>query len=499
MDTTNPAVQALVEALKNPRLIADERQALLVALQALATPGGSASAPPPGDERGTDIGVTAPGKARRGRHAPAATHRGERVMLTKSSVSAMPLPASGERLVYDTMTPQLAVRLRPGGASYIVVTWDRERRRKTTRTLGRCTALTPEQARVQAQRVVGRIADGEDIRRERDDSLTVRQMLASWHAEKAKATRTADELRDKILHYLGKLADRPAHELTREDIGRIHHDIATRARKRVFKRVGDEVRAVEIGDPGLPATADKWRASLAAVYSWAMKKGLVGVNPCEGIGQVFDTKKAARTNYLRGDELLRFWREMEADHDADTRDVIKLLLFTGQRRGNVLEMRWADVDLAAGVWSLSAAQTKQAKAQTTPLVAQAREILQARHETASTPWVFPAVRRSHDGEVGPMSETRLRDAWARICKAAQIADLRPHDLRHTSGSWLARLGANEAIRQRALGHQTPAMAARYSHLELDPVADALQRVAHAIEAEATKPKATVRRFKAEGA
>ena len=51
------------------------------------------------------------------------------------------------------------------------------------------------------------------------------------------------------------------------------------------------------------------------------------------------------------------------------------------------------------------------------------------------------------------------------------------------------------MRQKALGHQTPAMAARYSHLELDPVHDALQRVADAVEAAATKPAAPVRRFK----
>ena len=196
-----------------------------------------------------------------------------------------------------------------------------------------------------------------------------------------------------------------------------------------------------------------------------------------------------------GDGALGFWKALEEDADAEVRDVIKLLLFTGQRRGNVLTMRWADIDLSAGVWSLSAKQTKQAKAQTTPLVAQAREILQARFESASTGWVFPAVRRSADGEVGPMSETRLRDAWARICGAAGIEDLRPHDLRHTSGSWLARLGASEAVRQKALGHSTPAMSARYAHLELDPVADALQRVANAVEAEATKPAAKVRKFK----
>lgn len=466
MLSINPAVHALTEALKDPHLTAAQRDALVSALQAVA---------------GSQVAQREP--------------RGQRVRLTKTAVAAMPLPAAGESLVYDTETPQLAVRLRPSGRSYIVIMWDRERHRKTTRTLGKCAAITPEQARAQAQRVVGRVADGEDVRRERDDSLTVRQMVTAWHREKHRGTRTADELRDKVLHYLGKLADRPAREIEREDIGRVHHHIATKARKRVFKHVGDAgVQPVEIGAEGLPATADKWRAALAAVYSWAQSRGLVSANPCEGIGQAFDTKKAARTNYLRGDSLLRFWSALDRDTDAETRDLIKVMLYTGQRRGNVLGMRWIDVDLEAGVWSLNAMQTKQARAQTTPLVNQAREILQRRAESAATQWVFPATRATGD-EIGPMSETRLRDAWARICTVAEITDLRPHDLRHTSGSWLARLGASEAVRQKALGHQTPAMAARYSHLELDPVADAMQRVAHAIDAEAARAAPKKRKFK----
>ena len=98
-----------------------------------------------------------------------------------------------------------------------------------------------------------------------------------------------------------------------------------------------------------------------------------------------------------------------------------------------------------------------------------------------------------------MSETRPRDAWERITKAAGIEGTRMHDLRHTAGSWLARLGANTAIRQKALGHQTSAMAEKYSHLELDPVADAMQRMGDAITAAATKPATKVQSITARGA
>lgn len=464
MTTLPPAAQAIVQALADPHLAPQQRDALTAALSAILAP----SAPP----------------ARRRSPAPVATvRRVESKRFGKESVAALELPTEGERYVYDTECPQLAVRLRPGGATYIVQAWDRERRRSARVTLGKTNALTPDQARKRARELVVELGSGTDIRRERNDGLTVRDIVTRWHTEKTKgkATRTADELRDKVLHYLGPLADRPASEIEREHIGRIHHDIATKARKRVFKRVGDTVQPVEVGDAGLPATADKWRATLSAMFNWAMSKGLAPSNPCEGIANAFDTKQAARTNYLQGDALKRFWTALDADADADARDAILLLLFTGQRRGNVLGMRWADVDVDAGIWSLGAKQTKQGRAQGTPLVGASREILTRRAESAGTEWVFPATRTGKDGTTGCMSETRLRDAWARICAGAGIEDLRPHDLRHTAGSWLARLGASEAIRQKALGHQTSAMAARYSHLEIDPVADAMERSAQAIQ------------------
>jgi integrase len=495
MTTIPPAAQALVEALATPGLEAGQMAALAHALQVVM-----AAQPAPTSH-------VAQGRVRK-QAAPRVERKAESLLIGKESVAALVLPASGERYVYDTVCPQFAVRLRPGGKTYIVVMWDSTRSRTVKATLGKVDKLTPENARRKAQAMVADVGNGRDVRRPAVEGLTVAELIDKWHAEKARSVRTADELKTKALYYLGKLAQRRAADVTRQDIGTIHSQIATEARKRIQKRVGGNLELVvtasgkrmrkivggtlewvETGPVGLPATADKWRATINAVFAWGMGKGLVAENPAAGIDAAFDAKGAQRTNYLRGDDLLRFWRALEADHDADTRDALLLLLYTGQRRGNVLQMRWQALDLEHGVWSLGAVDTKQRKAQSTPLTAQAREILQRRQADSSTPWVFPATRvmRTNDSkEPGPMSEARLRDAWARICIAADLKDLRIHDLRHTAGSWLARLGANEAVRQKALGHQTSAMAARYSHLELDPVADAMQRMGDAITAAATK-------------
>ena len=485
MSTLSPTAQALIQAISAPGIDDAQRAGFVQALQELLARSVPEHAAP-----------AAKGRARKSA-TPRVERKAEAIEFGKEAISALPLPTTGERLVYDTVCPQLAVRLRPGGKTYLVVMWDSVRHRKAARTLGKTDKLTPERARKVAQGLVANVSAGIDIRKPAVEGFTVSELIDKWHAEKARSVRTADELKTKALHYLGKLAHRRVAEITRQDLGTIHSHIATEARKRIRKRVGDSLQWIETGPVGLPATADKWRATLNAVFAWGMSKGLVLDNPAAGIDAAFDAKGAQRSNYLRGDELLRFWKAMEADRDADARDVLLLLLHTGQRRGNVLEMKWSTIDLEHGTWTVAAADTKQRKVQTTPLTTQAREILARRSKGAATDWVFPATRATGPKKaIGPMNETRVRDAWARICTAAEIKDMRPHDLRHTAGSWLARLGANEAVRQKALGHQTPAMAARYSHLELDPVALAMQGMSNAIEAAATKPAATVRKSNA---
>ena len=164
-------------------------------------------------------------------------------------------------------------------------------------------------------------------------------------------------------------------------------------------------------------------------------------------------RSAGPVSYTHLDVYKR--QALEADADADARDALLVMLYTGQRKGNVLSAKWDHVDLAAGLWTIPPENTKQKTPQTNALGSQAALILARRHADASSEWVFPAVRASADGAIGHMSETRPRSAWERITKAAGIEGVRIHDLRHTAGSWLARLGANTAVRQKALGHQTP--------------------------------------------
>ena len=122
-----------------------------------------------------------------------------------------------------------------------------------------------------------------------------------------------------------------------------------------------------------------------------------------------------------------------------------MALLTGARGANVQAMRWADVDLDRGLWLIAAAEAKAGKPLCVPLSPQAVVDSPAHRERiAASPWVFPSR-----GKTGHIIEPK--GAWKRICKAAGLADCRPHDLRRSLGSWMAISGASLPVIGKSFG------------------------------------------------
>src|SRR5262249_55952576 len=132
------------------------------------------------------------------------------------------------------------------------------------------------------------------------------------------------------------------------------------------------------------------------------------------------------------------------------------LLLTGARRGEVLSMRWADIDLTAGRWSKPLSSTKQKEHHEVPLSAPARQLLskirgaQARKDPKRPlgGFVFPGV-----GDSGHV--VNLKRPWRQLCKTAGITGLRIHDLRHSYASQLVSAGASLPLIGALLGHSNP--------------------------------------------
>ncbi|UHD16320.1 tyrosine-type recombinase/integrase [Thiocapsa bogorovii] len=142
-------------------------------------------------------------------------------------------------------------------------------------------------------------------------------------------------------------------------------------------------------------------------------------------------------------------------------DLITVALYTGCRRGELLGLDWARVDLKQNLIHLEGRHTKSGKRRSVPLCETARAAIlrRARFRAEHCPdsqWVF-AYRDGHQAK-------DIRGAFYSACRAANLADFTFHDLRHTCAAWLVTGGAPLAEIRDLLGHSTIMMTERYAHL-----------------------------------
>jgi integrase len=141
---------------------------------------------------------------------------------------------------------------------------------------------------------------------------------------------------------------------------------------------------------------------------------------------------------------------------------VRLLPLTGMRLGEVLTLEWSAVDVEGGVIRLAHANAK-AGARIVALGAPTRVLLAA----LETRGRF--VVTGGDDLTSPLPRTAFRTGWRDLRAGTGLADLRPHDLRHTAGTFAAQAGANAFLVRDLLGHKTLAMTGRYVERAADPL------------------------------
>jgi integrase len=139
------------------------------------------------------------------------------------------------------------------------------------------------------------------------------------------------------------------------------------------------------GEPNGPFAANRARASLSALFSWAIGEGLLDSNPIVGTNKAID--ETPRDRVLTGDELTLIWRHAG---DLNYGAIIRLLVLTGQRREEVGGLRWSELRLPDGIWSISAERTKNGKPHDVPLSTLALEILNAQSKREDRDLLFGA-------------------------------------------------------------------------------------------------------------
>ncbi len=398
---------------------------------------------------------------------------GNRLNFTKESLGTLSLPNPGERAVYlDTKTTGLQVRVTSAGIKTFSVFRRIKGGQPERVTLGRFPGMTVEQARKLAARINAEIGEGSnpaEVKRAHKGEPTLAEFFREYAERHGRKKRSwmADEQRFRA--YLEKpLGNRKLSSITREMIGRILSDMEK--------------------DGKANATINNARALASGIFGKAIEWSYLSENPIRGI----KTRKAVkRDRFLQADELPRFFAALAEERNDTIRDYLLLALLTGARRANVLAMRWAEVNLAEGLWRIP--RTKNDDPQNVTLSPEAIAILGARKDAAEdgAVYVFPG-----SGASGHLVEPKK--GWERVLERAGISDLRIHDLRRTLGSWQAKMGASLAIIGKSLNHKSHQSTAIYARLDLDPVRQSVNAATAAmLEAAGVKKSADVVRIKKE--
>jgi integrase len=370
--------------------------------------------------------------------------------LTDKIVRALEPPARSNRITYDSEIGGFGVRVTAGGAVAFVLNYRRtadglERRY----TIGAFPDWSVAAARERARALKRSIDSGGDpvgeVRATRE-APTVADLCARVAEEhmskKSRGWRSdfASIVRDDVMPALGRMK---VASVEFEHIERLHRDVSKRA----------------------PVRANRMHGMLTKAFGLAIKWKLRADNPCRGVER---NQEYQRQRYLTADELSRLTRALAEHPDQQVADMIRLLLLTGARRGEVLGARWDEFDLKAGVWTKPAQMTKQRREHRIPLNAPVRQLLARLHARSNgSPWLFPGRGDQH--------RTDLKYPWRHICKAAGISGLRIHDLRHSYASTLAGAGFSLPVIGALLGHTLPSTTARYAHLIDDPLRRATER------------------------
>jgi integrase len=128
---------------------------------------------------------------------------------------------------------------------------------------------------------------------------------------------------------------------------------------------------------------------------------------------------------------------------------LKLMLATGQRKGEILNAQWPDIDLEAGWWTIPAERAKNGMLHRVPLNTTALAILRELQAlNLPRPWLFPSPRAGGQKPITAMSV----DHAIRRCDFDGLAHFTPHDLRRTVATTLGALGFNRLIQDKVLNH-----------------------------------------------
>ena len=390
--------------------------------------------------------------------------------LTKTIVDRAE-PQARQTTIWCGELKGFGVFIQPSGTRTYFVDYRNAEDVRRRMTIGRHGKVTCEEARKLAIAALGAVVKGEDPAGERitrRQSLTVRQLCENYLAAcesglilgkgnrpKKASTLYTDTGRING-HIIPLLGLRRVIDLRPADIKRFVKDVASGKTAKVRKTGKVRGKSIVRGGNG---TATRTTGLLGGIFSYAYDEGIIERNPAENVKRPAGTKKARRLTPIEYRQLGAALAA--ATMDGETRqllDGIRLLALTGCRLGEIVHLKWTEVDEAGG--ALRFDDSKEG-ASVRPAGRAVFEVLSTIERESDCPTVLTPAR--HGRHFGGMSK-----GWKRIAKRARFEDVTPHTLRHSFASVAGDLHYTEPTIAAMLGHAAGSMTGRYIH-HLDSV------------------------------
>ena len=203
-----------------------------------------------------------------------------------------------------------------------------------------------------------------------------------------------------------------------------------------------------IADRPAPVLANRIYAHLRTLCRWALARGVIAANPCEGMTRPAEEKPRDRVPDDR--ELALIWKSSRFSGWPFC-PIVRLLILTGQRRSEIAEGRWAEIDFDTKVWRLASERTKNKREHTIPLSPQALAILNGLPHMAGGDLLFSTTGETSVSGFSRMKR-RLDAAIAALNGGAPIAAWTIHDIRRGVVSSLASIDVQLPVIERIVNH-----------------------------------------------
>jgi integrase len=371
-------------------------------------------------------------------------------VLTQTFVDSVVLP-KGRKLIADKQAKGLYLDLWPKGCAWRFRYTGLDGRMKAI-TIGDATVVPIEEARRQAKALGG-------VKKQRKEAHLVQpiptysEYLEETYFPFCRATKKPSGGEEKTIR--NQLI--PA-------FGNLHLDAISKSLVASF--VNEKI-ARGYQPAGINKILAHLKSSLNKATEWEI--GGLQVSPVKGLKLL---KVAPRIDrFLDPEEARRLIKAVQESESPLLRFIVPFLLFTGARKREALDAQWRFVDLESRIWTIP--DTKAGKPRFVPLSDQATEVVKATQSflrgtrQANSKWLFPNL------ETGK-PYTSIFYPWDICRKAAGLADVRIHDLRHSFASALVNRGMTLYDVKELLGHANVVTTQRYAHLSKARLREAAQ-------------------------